>query len=120
MLMQELLQNTSVPKAVLGEVARLIRVTTHQEIPKDLDAMIVSGIDLLILGQPGAVFWRYDRNIRKEYKFVPQIQFCKKRAAILGRFLKRPKIFCITPFYQTYEKRARRNLALCIKKLKHN
>ena len=91
-------------------VYELILVTKHNLIPKKFDAKLVADIDLSILGRLEEEFDRYEKNIRKEYNWVPEEQFKTERTAILRKFLKRPSIYYTDFFRQRYETQAIGNL----------
>jgi predicted metal-dependent HD superfamily phosphohydrolase len=66
-------------------------------------------LDLSILGSPGKEYDRYAENIRKEYSFVPQDIYAKKRVEILKKFLEGP-IYKTPYFFSKYEERSRVNI----------
>lgn len=98
-------------------VYELILATRHNTPPPDPDAAYLVDIDLAILGQPPVRFDEYDANIRQEYEWVPESEFCSKRAAILRSFLARERIYQTDPFFGRYEVQARQNLARAIGRL---
>jgi len=97
-------------------VVRLILGTKHSSEAKG-DAATVADIDLSILGKPWERFSEYERQIREEYSHVPDRDFAAGRTAILDGFLRRPSIYWTTHFRERYEKPARANIALSIRKL---
>jgi predicted metal-dependent HD superfamily phosphohydrolase len=99
-------------------VVELILATKHNAAPVSEDARVVVDIDLAILGQPEDRFWRYEREIREEYAFVPENIFRTKRAEILEMFLKRERIYSTDFFFAKYEGRARENLKKSIEALR--
>ena len=67
--------------AGLGErVADLILATKHAAVPTDADARLVVDIDLSILGSAEERFDRYERDVRREYRWVPGFIYRRKRA----------------------------------------
>jgi predicted metal-dependent HD superfamily phosphohydrolase len=104
-------------KSFCRRVEELILSTKHAAIPDGADAQIMVDIDLSILGQSEAVFDKYERNIRREYTWVPESQFRSGRVAILKGFLARPHIFSTEYFREKYEQNARANLARSLAKL---
>ena len=64
-------------------------------------------IDLSILGQPRARFAEYERQIRREYAWVPAPAFAKARAEILRRFLTRPALYLTAECRSRFEMRTR-------------
>lgn len=99
------------------EVAALILATRH--LPGDLTVsqQWMADIDLASLGaEPER--WAADvQGIRREYAWVPETVFRKKRAAILRGFLERPAIYATAYFRGKYEAQARLNLASAIQRL---
>ena len=99
------------------QLERLIMMTKNHHPGNDADAQIVSDCDLAILGNSKLQFDAYESNIRKEYLWVPEAIYRKKRAELLNEFLARPKIYRTELFYKKYEKRARVNLKRSIARL---
>lgn len=84
----------------------------------DVDSKIVVDIDLAILGQPTGTFDEYERQVRREYAWVPDEQFRAGRARILKGLLARPAIYSM-PFMQAkYDDAARANLARSLDRLR--
>ena len=81
--------------------------------PQD-DASAITDIDLTILGAERARFDEYEADIRREYAFVPEDQFRRRRREILQSFLARPAIYATPWFHERYEARARENLSRSI------
>jgi predicted metal-dependent HD superfamily phosphohydrolase len=63
-------------------VADLVRATRHTNEITDVDAQLIVDVDLSILGREADVFWRYEEDIRKEYAWVPEPAFRRKRTEI--------------------------------------
>ena len=99
-------------------VVKLILATKHSAAPLTEDERLVVDIDLAILGQDEDRFWRYEREIREEYAFVPEDVFRTKRAEILEKFLERERIYATDFFFGKYEETARRNLRESIRQLR--
>jgi len=76
-------------------------------------------IDLSIFGQVAERFWNYERQIRREYEWVPEDIFATKRAEILEKFLSRPRIFSTEIFFSKYEAQARSNLKESVARLRN-
>ncbi|GAO42486.1 HD domain-containing protein [Flavihumibacter petaseus] len=66
--------------------------------------------DLSILGQPSPVFAAYAANIRREYKFFPDLAYGPGRRRVLSHFLHMERIYKTPHFFDRYEKAARENL----------
>ncbi len=91
-------------------VKDLILATRHDQPTRFSDAAYLVDIDLSILGAPPHSYAIYEKNIRKEYKWVPGLIYRKKRKELLISFLEREKIY-LTQFFATkYEQQARHNL----------
>lgn len=109
--------NLDLPDGFDSRVSGLILATKHRSIPQDPDTQVLIDIDLAILGQSDEVFDEYERNIRKEYDFVPEEAFIRGRLAILEPFSRRDPIYSTLFFQDKYELRAHQNLARSISRL---
>jgi predicted metal-dependent HD superfamily phosphohydrolase len=101
--------------AVAGEdaaerVRDLVFATAHQAHSPVEDAALVVDIDLSILGSPAPEYDEFERNVRREYWWVPRRRFAQARGRILGSFLERPFIYNWPEFRERYETAARSNL----------
>jgi predicted metal-dependent HD superfamily phosphohydrolase len=103
-----------VDAARVRRVHDLIMATTHDAIANDPDTALLIDIDLSILGADPDVFDRFERNVRKEYWWVPGPLFRQTRAKILQSFLDRPSVYATAGFRERLEDAARRNLAAAI------
>jgi predicted metal-dependent HD superfamily phosphohydrolase len=101
------------PEKVVGAIL----ATKHLVAPSDFDSAVVCDVDLAIFGQPEWTFDEYERQIRREYGWVSEIQFREGRRAILQSFLQRPTIYSTKFFRGKYEAQARENLARSIERL---
>jgi predicted metal-dependent HD superfamily phosphohydrolase len=97
-------------RVLIENVTRLVMATKTHEPASDRDAALMIDIDLSILGQNQQRFSEYERQIRQEYRWVPQFIFATKRSEILKQFLAREQIFATEWFREKYENQARRNL----------
>jgi predicted metal-dependent HD superfamily phosphohydrolase len=113
-LASEWLTELGVPKPRVEAVAALVRLTSHRERPDDSDGRLVCDIDLSILGRPAREFDAYDREIRAEYRWVPDRQYRRERAAVLRHFLGWEPLYLTTYFRKRYEQPARANLRRAI------
>jgi predicted metal-dependent HD superfamily phosphohydrolase len=98
-------------------VVRYILATKHDTASLSGDAAVVVDIDLSILGRRPEEYDRYERAIRKEYKWVPRPVYRRKRVEILESFLSRAAIYRTEHFRSRYEQQARLNLQRAIEEL---
>ena len=84
--------------------------TKHNDEPENSDTKYLVDIDLSILGAAPNIFQAYEKNIRKEFEWVPDLLFRKKRFEVLKTFLKRKNVFYTEFFREKYEHQARTNL----------
>ena len=106
-----------VSHAAAQRISELILCTRHAVEPEGADAEALIDVDLAILGAAPARFDQYEDQVRREYAWVPQETFCKRRAGILAQFLARRYIYATGIFRERYERRARANLARSLKTL---
>jgi predicted metal-dependent HD superfamily phosphohydrolase len=104
--------------AAADRVRALVLATRHAVLPVTPDAQLLVDIDLAILGAAEARFDDYERQVRREYAWVPEDLFRDKRREVLEQFLLRPAIYSTTTFRQRLESAARRNLARSIARLR--
>ncbi len=115
MAMQCLISCGGTSGLALKVVAHILATKRHRVITNDPDQPFVLDIDMAILGQPEAVFDRYDSQIALEFGFVPREKYGEGRAAALRGF-ERP-IFK-TPFFRDlYEEVAEENIQRAIARL---
>ena len=62
-------------------------------------------------------FEEYDAAIRREFHWVPTVQYCIGRSQVLSSFLKREAIYQTPVMFNLYEVQARENLSRKIKEL---
>ena len=102
---------------VVERVHQLIMITCHNAAPVSEDEKLLVDIDLAILGAPANIYWQFEDNVRKEYKWVPGFIFRAKRKAILLGFLLRARIYHHEYFFHKLELQARANLQAAIERL---
>lgn len=95
-----------------------IMATKHTASSHSGDAAVVADVDLSILGRNRSEFALYEEAIRKEYFWVPQPLYRRKRAEILHSFLDRSSVFDTDLFRNRYEQQARENLKWAIQSLR--
>jgi len=98
-------------------IADLILFTRHAVEPDGPDAEALVDVDLSILGAAPARFDEYEVHVRKEYSWVPEDIFRKRRGEVLEQFLARRHIYSTSLFRARYEPNARANLARSLKSL---
>ena len=81
------------------------------------DAELVVDIDLATLGADEERFEAYDRDVRKEYAWVPGFLYRRKRREVLQAFLERPRIYATNAAHAELEAPARRNLTAALSRL---
>ncbi len=114
----EMVRSASLPGNLGQSVASLIMATRHTAVPTDPDVQLLVDIDLSILGQTEARFDEYERQVRKEYEWVPEDQFVAGRSAILKSFIDRPNIYSTQFFRNKYEAQARANIVRSLARLR--
>ena len=93
-------------------VAQLILVTVdHVPDEDDPEAHILVDADLSILGADETTYREYTRDVRDEYRHVPDDVFAPARAEVLTRLLAKPQLFHTPRARNLWEERARSNLA---------
>lgn len=116
----DLLGPIGVPGSTIERVVRLVRATAHlasADSPGDRDTAALLDADLAILGAGEERYRRYAADIRKEYAFVPDAEYRSGRAAVLSKFLARPRIFHHQMMFEEGETRARANIVAELKEL---
>jgi predicted metal-dependent HD superfamily phosphohydrolase len=108
----ELLILVGLPVAVIDRVRQLIRATAHfvKEGPPDADSAALVDADLAILGAAPGRYLRYASDIRLEYDWVAEPEYRIRRAAVLRKFLARPRIYHCPLLLEEREALARQNL----------
>ncbi len=106
------LQGQGLTAGTVDTVERHILATRHGHVcaPEGDDRWVLD-IDLAILGQPPTVYAAFERNVRREYRFVRWSRYRAGRYAILRAFLERSALYETEWFRRRYEAQARVNLA---------
>jgi predicted metal-dependent HD superfamily phosphohydrolase len=107
----EFLTRNGVDSPRVQRVHDLVMATRHDAPVDDPDAALMVDLDLSILGADEDTFERFERNVLKEYWWVPAGLFKRTRASILQSFLDRASVYGTDYFRQKAEAQARRNLA---------
>lgn len=116
-LARALLGDTAIDRARLDRIETHILATRHQERPDDPDSRLVVDADLAILGAPASRFEEYERQIRREYVWVPSSRYREARCRILRSFLDRRSIYGTKFFEREFEVAARANLTRALARL---
>lgn len=111
---QEFLLEQNYDEEGIERVFNLIMATLHNGEIEGNDEKLVVDIDLAILGTSPESYDEFERNVRKEYKFVPGVIFRKKRKQLLKSFLHNGSIYNIDYFRKKYESAARKNISRAI------
>ena len=107
------LQATTLEPARRERVADLIRRTqdhTQPQPPNDADLLLFLDADLSILGAPEAAYWDYARQVRREYRLVPDLLYRPGRRKVLAKMLAAPVLFHTPALRAELDAQARRNL----------
>jgi len=104
------LASAGVGPAASHRVAALILATSHHVLETEQDAQLICDVDLAILGAPAPEFDQFERAIRREYRWVPDVLYRRSRSAVFRGFLLRASIYQTAEFRTRYEERARQNL----------
>ncbi|MCP4161859.1 MAG: hypothetical protein GY760_17435 [Deltaproteobacteria bacterium] len=105
-------------KDFVDSVYDMIIATKHDVVVSDKDTKYLIDIDLAILGADKEVFLEYEKDIRKEYKWVPFFMYKKKRFEVLSGFLDQKFIYNTDYFREKFELKARANLNSSLKLFK--
>ncbi len=114
------LSKLNFPQKRIEKVAHIIRRTKNhffREEGESIDLQLMLDLDLMSLGGSPENYDINTKNIRKEYKIVPETLFRAGRKKVLKQFLDAQAIFRTPYFYEKYELQARLNLQHEIKKL---
>ncbi|HEV2543880.1 MAG TPA: hypothetical protein VGU70_14075 [Methylobacterium sp.] len=110
----DLLRIQAGPQAELGPIRAaeaMIRATAAHAPSADPATRLMLDLDLAVLGAARPDYEAYAAAIRCEYAAVPDAAWCIGRAAVLDRFLARPRLYQTDPFRDRLETSARANLA---------
>ena len=111
------LSNIHVEEEKISKIENLICLTKHPTSPSSDDEKYLIDIDLMILGAEPEIYEEYDRSIKKEYSFVPNLLYKKGRKKLLKSFIEKNSIYETNFFIQRFEKQARDNLKKTIHSL---
>jgi predicted metal-dependent HD superfamily phosphohydrolase len=105
------LSRLAVDERLVGEVARLVRLTaSHAVDPGDDDGELLVDADLAILAAPPERYRRYVEAVRAEYGHVDDVAWRVGRSAFVEGMLARPRLFNTETARQRLDATARVNL----------
>lgn len=113
----EFLQSHGASPMRIERVRRHVLATRHVKSLQVDDSGLVVDIDLAILGSAPERYEEFERDVRREYRWVPMIVYRRKRAEILMSFLDRSRIYHFEPLADRFEAAARRNIAGAVRTL---
>ncbi|MCO7225118.1 hypothetical protein [Pleionea sp. CnH1-48] len=116
-LAEQCLQQINYPSNQIATVKRLINITAHPSPVHSEDEKLMVDIDLSILGAPTDIFMNYERNVRSEFRWVPNLIYKIERKKVLESFIKEENIYKTNYFKDKLEKNARSNIQKLIKSL---
>ena len=112
-LAQDFLSKTTLTSARRSRVAFLIERTKDHTQPQpstDTDLHYFLDADLQVLGTPEADYWQYARQVRQEYRLVPDFMYRRGRRKVLEKLLGAAQLYQTEAFRSRLEAAARRNL----------
>ncbi|WP_426060070.1 HD domain-containing protein [Hymenobacter sp. B1770] len=107
------LATSALEPAQQQRVAFLIERTHDHTLPQpsdDSDLLYFLDADLSILGASEADYWAYARQVRQEYRLVPDLLYRPGRQKILAKMLAAPVLYHTPAMRQELDAAARRNL----------
>ncbi|MFD2787672.1 HD domain-containing protein [Hymenobacter rubripertinctus] len=111
-LARQFLARTNLSLERQARVAYLIECTAHHTAPHapapDLDFFLDA--DLRVLGAEPAAYAEYARQIRQEYRLVPNFLYRRGRRKVLEQLLNTPELYRTAEFRERLDAAARRNL----------
>lgn len=108
--MADVARAAQVDELVIARMRALIMATCHDAQPLENDARVLVDIDLAILGAAPERFDAYERDVRREYRWVPSFMYRRARADILLAFRRRDPLYLTPPMRERFESQARSNL----------
>lgn len=114
----DFLERSQVSAESIIRVRDHILATRHTDSLTYGDTALVVDIDLAVLGTEPARYEEFERDVRKEYRWVPGVIYRSKRAEILQSFLDRPRIYHTDLISSRFERNARANLTNAIRRHK--
>lgn len=109
----DLLGPLGLPARVIDRVVQLVWVTALRPTappPGDQDASLLVDADLAVLGSAPERYRRYAADIRREYGFLSDAEYRRRRVKVLRSFLTRPRIYQHPVLFAEGEHQARANI----------
>jgi predicted metal-dependent HD superfamily phosphohydrolase len=78
------LASAGIAPGSIERIKRHVLATRHAEAPSEPDSQLVVDIDLAILGASRTRYEEFERQVRREYRWVPGPLYRRNRAAILA------------------------------------
>jgi predicted metal-dependent HD superfamily phosphohydrolase len=116
-LAQTALVACAAPAETARRIAELVLATRHLTVPRTPDAQLLCDVDLSIFGRDPEIFDEFERRIRREYHWVPEVAYRMARSEALAGFLGRHPIYQTDYFRSLYETQANANLTRVIAQL---
>lgn len=112
------LDRMGISEELVSLTVKLIEASQqHQADPAVPDMAYFLDADLAILGAEPDQYRAYSTAVRKEYHWVPDFMYNRKRTGILESFLERKRIYHSDEFHDRLEAKARHNILSEIKRL---
>lgn len=112
------LKALQLPSEKMVVLTEMILATRHAGGKLSPDAMLLSDMDLAILGSSPERFVRYEADIRREYVHFPDALYHQGRAQVMEPFFKRATeggLYHTPHFKERYLEPAQRNLSVSLK-----
>jgi predicted metal-dependent HD superfamily phosphohydrolase len=105
------LSELGLPAIQIEKCKRQILSTKGHQLSDDFDTNYFTDADLSVLGFDNNAYVKYAGQIRKEYRYYPDILYKPGRRKVLLHFLEMKNIFKTEYFQGKYEKQARVNIS---------
>ncbi len=101
------------PSASIARICKQIQATAHlsnSAAPAHGETALILDADLAVLGAPEDRYYREATDIRREYAWVADGDYCNGRAKVLEAFLARRRIYWSELLHRERDTQARQNL----------
>ncbi|MDD3762552.1 MAG: metal-dependent hydrolase [Nevskiales bacterium] len=103
--------------ALVERVYDLVLATAPEAEPACEEEAVMADMVLAILGSRPARYAEYERQLRQEYRHVPQSLYQSMRKKAIRDLLERPRIYYTDWFKQRFETQARANLQRSLRRM---